>query len=482
MEVKKQKVISDSLFLASGHFILRLRGVVFIPIIVAAVGLEGYGAFIQIIINNLVILPIATMGLGLGFLRYTSKHEDEDIEHLSQDYWSVFLPVAVLSLLASLLVYLASPAISKYILSGGYLNSLRLSALMVLSGAWYRVDIHYIQSRKKFKLFSTYNIIYEFLPYLAFILGIIIKEGIFFGILLCVISQILLTLILKAYVIRELKYCHPSQKILLKFFKFSWALTLSNFTALLLEKVDRYFIGYFMGPTEIGIYNIVYAVCSLLDNIGFPLHKYFSVYLPKLWDEGFKDKVRAQLLEGMIYFLILAGGGLVGIVYLLRPAIGIFLDQAATTDTPFEWLALLIGLGIVFMTISKIFFHLTHYREQTYLQLIYQSIAVTINLGLNYFLVKTMGIMGAGIATLVSYTVVAMMCYFTLDLNIDILFVSKLLRIGLACVPLIFWFNIQTVYTLTDLGINIIVGLLIYLISIMLFRVVTWHEIKTRFI
>lgn len=481
MEIKKQKVISDSLFLASGNFLLRLRGVVFIPIIVAAVGLEGYGAFIQIIVNNLVILPIATMGLGLGFMRYTSKYEDDDIEHLSQDYWSVFLPVIILSIFSSLLVYLASPAISKYILSGGYLNSLRLSSLLVLSGAWYRVDIHYIQSRKKFKLFSTYNIIYEFLPYLAFILGIILKEGIFFGILLGVIVQAVLMIILKVYVIMGLRYSHPSQKTLLKFFKFSWALTLSNFTALLLEKVDRYIIGFFLGPAEIGIYNIVYAVCNLLYIIGFPLDKYFSVYLPKVWDEGFKDKVREQLREGMIYYLILASGGLVGIVYLLRPAIGIFLEQAPTAGTNFEGLALWIGLGILFMTISKIFFNLLQYREQTYLQLIYQTIAVAINLLLNYFLVKNMGIMGAGIATLVSYISVVMMCHFSLDLNLDFGFVTKLVKIGLACIPLIFWFNIQSVQTLTDLAISVFVGLLIYLLSIMLFRVVTLKDIKNRF-
>ena len=80
-----------------------------------------------------------------------------------------------------------------------------------------------------------------------------------------------------------------------------------------------------------------------------------------------------------------------------------------------------------------------------------------------------------------SYVSVVVMCQFSLDLNLDLGFVTKLIRIGLAFVPLVVWFNIQSVHTLTELAINIGTGLLIYLLSIMLLRVVTLEDIKNRF-
>ena len=101
MKVSKKKVISDSIFLSTGDLLIRLKGIVFIPIIISSVGLANYGAFVQILINVSLIVPFCTLELGMGFYRYTSKYDETDVKKLSRDYWTVFITIFILSLSVS---------------------------------------------------------------------------------------------------------------------------------------------------------------------------------------------------------------------------------------------------------------------------------------------------------------------------------------------------------------------------------------------
>ena len=444
--------------------------------------MDNYGALVQIMINPMMIMPFCTLALGMGFYRYTSKYDETEVEKLSQDYWTVFTTLFILSLLGALLVYLLSPIISKHILAGSSLNSLRLSSLLVVYVAGLnRVDVKYIQGRKKFKLYSVYNTFYILMPYLGLIAGIMLKSEIFFGLLLYLIIQSALAFSLKVYVIKELHFSRPSIKILKKFLKYSWALLFSELTGGLLSNVDRYFIGYFLGPAAIGIYNIVYSVCSLLDSFSIPFRKYFGTYLPKVWDEGKHYKVREQLKEGLVYYLIVSMGALAGIAFLLKPALKLILNKDISTIANFEWLVLVTGLGILGLGTARFFYQLIKYREQNHFQLVFQSISVVLNIGLNYFLVKEYGIIGAGIATFVSYLAVVIMCNYYLDMNLDLSFLTKVLRIGIASLAIILWLYLRAIDNFLNLALNIVIGMVIYLFLIFLLRIVKFKDIKRRF-
>lgn len=482
MKISKKKVISDSLFLTAGDFLLKLKGVIFIPIIISSVGMDNYGAFVQILVNVGMIVPFCTLALGMGFYRYTSKYDETEVEKLSRDYWTVSTTVFILSIFGALVAYLFSPIISKYILAGSSLNSLRLSSLLVVNRGLYYIDILYIEGRKKFKLSSIYLTFQDLAPYLGFIAGIMLKHEIFFGLLLYLIIQTALILSLKVYVIKALKFSNPSIKILRKFIKYSWALMLSSFTGGLLSKVDKYFIGYFLGPASIGIYNIVCSVCGLLDNFSVPFRKYFGTYLSKAWDEGKQNNVQEQLNEGLLYYLIISIGALAGITFLLRPAVKLLINKDFSSIENFEWLVLLTGLGILGLGTARFFYQLIKYKEQNHLQLIFQSISVVLNIGLNYLLVKEYGIIGAGMATFVSYLTVVVMCNYYLNMNLGISFLTKLLRIGIASLAIILWLYFHPVKNSFDLGLNIIAGLFIYFIFIFLFRVIRFQDIKSRFV
>jgi len=480
MKINKKKILSDSAFLTIGNLIINLRGIIFIPIIVGTVGMSNYGVFIQVIINSQVLVPLTTLALGMGFYRYTSKLDDSEIFNLSKDYWSVIFVSFILSFIGAAVVYATAPLVNNYILDGTALATIRLSSLLVITGSLITQNSKYIVARKYMKLYSLYKVAIEFIPYMAFIFGIVIKSDLFFGLLLYIIFEGILLLFNMIWITRRLKIVAPSLKVIIKFIKYSWSLCFSEITGGLLSKVDRYFIGYFMGPIAIGIYNIVYSVCSVLHVFTEPFRKYLATYMPKLWDSDKIFEVKEQVRSSLRYYLILAFGALVGIVFLLKPLIKLILHRDLSSIPNFNVLVLAVGLGILGYGISEIFFIMFQLKERNHLKLIFQLIAVTLNVALNVILIKQFGITGAGIATFISYFAVVLLCNSTIHIKYPLKFFYKLggmiISVSLAG---LFLYRFP-VNSFSGLIVNSFVYLCIYFLLILAMRVVSFSEIKGK--
>ena len=161
----------------------------------------------------------------------------------------------------------------------------------------------FLKCRKKFKLFSILILLYQLLPYLGLVIGIALYADIYLGFQALVFIQLIFNFLLLIFILSKLRFVRPSFDRFIRFFKFSWALSLSNISGGLLAKSDRYFIGYFMGPSAIGIYNVVYMVLSFIDQISVPFRNYYGTYLPKIWDELDRNETLKQLRIGIYVFI-----------------------------------------------------------------------------------------------------------------------------------------------------------------------------------
>jgi len=104
-------------------------------------------------------------------------------------------------------------------------------------------------------------------------MGFIIIQGVMVGLLIIINAA-------------ELKFIRPSIVIFKQFIKYTWPMPFSEITGGLLNKIDRYFIGFFFGTSAIGVYNIAFNIANLLYELTKPFILYFAVYMPKLWDKG----------------------------------------------------------------------------------------------------------------------------------------------------------------------------------------------------
>ena len=481
MNKLKKKIISDSFFLAGGDLLLRLKGIVFIPFIVHFIGLDNYGAFIQIIINDQIVAPLATLALGLAFIRYTFGFENHEVDNISRDYWSVIWISLIVSILGAALVYFLAPVISTHILKGRALDSLRLASLLVITGCLSSQNDKFISARRHMKLFSIYQIFYGLVPYLGLLLGISLGSDLYYGMVFYIIGEAFVVFVLMLWIIRQVKFVAPDIKRFAKFFDYSWSLVFTQISGGILSKVDRYFIGYYCGPAEIGIYNIIYSVCSFICSFNIPFVKYFGVYLSKEWDKGEFGKVLQQLREGLIYYLIISIGVLGGMTFLLKPLVKLLVKKDLAYISNIEGLILITGLGVVLWGATTFFNQVIKYKENNRMQLAFQSIAAILNILLNFYFVKKYGIFGAGVTTFLSYLVVLIMANVYLDLGLDYGFFKQVLKIIMASIISMTWFSHNSINSLIELMFNIIIGFAIYLFLIFISRAVTPHELKRRF-
>lgn len=481
MPIDKNKVISDSLFLTVCDFLLRFKGVIFIPLIISAVGLDYYGAFVQILINPTLIIPFCALALGMGFYRYTSQYTTDQKFQIGRDFWTVMSISFIISLAGAGILYLLSPIISKSILQGIGLRALRYSSILVINGVMWEVLTKFIQSRKQFKLYSIYELIYGLVPYISFVVGISVSKELFFGIILYILTETVLLLFLFFFVTRNIRFMLPSFSIFVKFLRYSWALLFSQLSGGILSKIDRYFIGYFLGPTSIGIYNIVYSVSQLLPAFAKPFGKYFDVYLPKHWDEGNYDKVKSQIREGLLYYLIITIGGLIGITLYLRPAIIILLGKTLSGVDHFEFLVFVTALGLLLFGTTEFYNKIVRYMEKNQFQLIFQLVAAFVNIILNFFLVRTLGILGAGIATFISYgiTIGLYNTFFTIDANLN--YFVKIFGIILATFPMIIIYHFIKSPNMVSLIASMFFSAIVFVLIIFVLRILTIKKIITRF-
>jgi len=479
---KKRKVISDSAVLSIVEVLIRLKGIIFLPVIIATIGLDHYGVFVQILVNQFLILSFCTLALGMAFFRYTSQFEDHDVYNLSVDFWTVISISAILSLIGAVVIYVLSPIISEQILDCLCLSSLRLSSALVIIGVFGEQLSRYIQSRRRFKLFGLYNIAYQLGPYLGFCIALLIKPDLFFGLQFYIGVQFVAVISLFIIVLRTIRFCLPSLSRLIKFIRYSWGLMFSWISGGLLSKINRYFIGYFLNPAAIGIYNIIYAVASFLDMYTVPFRKYFDVYLPKEWDSGHITKVKGQLKEGLLYYLIISVGTLVGLTLYLKPTIFFLLQKDVSYIPNFELLVFFIGIGLLCLGISRFYDPIIKFKEVNHLKLGILVVAVIVNAGLNYFFIPLYGLLGAAISTFFAYLIVLSFLGVLFRLNLKPVFFIKVTGMMIATIPIYVLYRLVEVRDILSLVLCITMGITFFLLIILFLRVINIKRLKSFFV
>jgi len=469
-----KKIITDSIYLMSSSFLLKFKGIILVPILIMSVGLGDYGAYIQIMTSVALIAPLCQMGLGQIFYRFTSRYKNEQIVEISSDYWFVMIVVMLLSLSGAGLIFISSDVFSKAILDGFSTKAIQLSSLFVITTNFYSVNNTFIQSRKQFKFYVLFNLVYEVAPYLIFILVMVLHEDLFIGLLSLLCSQLILNTILFAYIKSSIgiKIVKPCFKETLLYLRYSLPLTLSSITGGLLSKADTYFIGYFLGKEAIGIYGLVYTISLFIDQVSVPFLKYFQTYSPKEWDDGYEDRVILKLKTGLVLYFAFAVGLLSGLVCFAQPLVFFIFKKDISQFGDLQLLILIIGLGIIAFGISRIYYQLFNYQKKTHRQLYIQLFGLLINLVANYYLIPIYGLLGAAWTTLGSYLLVIIACSYRINLNLSSAHIKKLALIFISGLIVTATFFNRHNDNLVELLFGAILAAILYVLLMLLFKII----------
>lgn len=175
--------------------------------------------------------------------------------------------------------------------------------------------------------------------------------------------------------------------------------------SLVIYGVDRWIINVSLDTYQLGIYSLAYKLASVFDAI--VLYIISVVYSPHVYksyrDYGIIETERrnARLIKKYLLgsFVVIMSGYFI-LLYPFRWLVGAEFQGAY----PYIFI---IMMGYVFMGIGNLSSFLMYYLNKGRAILISYGVGASVNLVLLVLLIKSIGLTGAAVATVVSYVVVA---------------------------------------------------------------------------
>jgi O-antigen/teichoic acid export membrane protein len=479
MSIKK-KFASDVLVYGISSGLISLFGLITLPILTKTLSTDLYGVWVQIGVTIGLLLAFITFGFQVSIVRFLSGKEDK--QKVSSLFHLMLGLVLLNGLIFVLVTFFFQNVLSVFIFADvSFHRFVPLTGLWLMAQAIYAMNIAFIRSRSKIKLLALINICHSALHILILYLVLIVFAGTLeIVLILYIITTVILSVII--YSLEVVKTVGISIKVddlkntLKDLFKFSLPFIPNGALMWVLSSSDRYFIVHLLSLSENAVYSVAYSLVNVLSLFYMPLGFVAYPLLVAFWEKNQKSVVRDILEKSTrvyIFFIIPSIFGL----YVLGPKLIFILATSDYIVSPA--LILWISLGILFLGVYQINVYIIHLIKKTYYNTIIFFIAAVINIVLNYFFIKAIGIGGAAISTFITYLFLASVVTLLARKRIHYTFDSKF---TLKCIfaSVIMFVVIQQV-AITSIFMVLLVILLaaaIYLILTIILRCFTKEDIK----
>ncbi|MCK4354533.1 MAG: flippase, partial [Dehalococcoidia bacterium] len=188
---------------------------------------------------------------------------------------------------------------------------------------------------------------------------------------------------------------------------FGLPLVPAGLAAWIMTMADRYFLQFLSTPTELGLYSLGYKFGMVIQ--GLIVGPFSLAWPPFLLSIAKEKKAKEVYSSVLTYFVVIAMFAALGLSVLSKEILIVM------TKPPFYEaykVIPLIGLsyvlfGCYFVLNAGIWLE----KKTKYLALIV-GVGAAVNLGLNYLLIPSYGMMGAAVATVISYVLLPVGSYF----------------------------------------------------------------------
>ena len=196
-----------------------------------------------------------------------------------------------------------------------------------------------------------------------------------------------------------------------RYLRHSLPLVPSSLLGQLASNGDRFLVGYFLGAAQVGLYNSLYAVGSMVMLFNTPIT---NVLLPRIVRQlaaGDAAAADSDILRFCAAFFAIGVLGSVGLLVIGPWSLPLILKLGVATPLEASRLSALLMLALTVFGTTRIYSLHLHARSRTRsLFLAYGAGVVTSQIA-NLALIPWMGLKGAFLACLFSYSVIAVNLY-----------------------------------------------------------------------
>jgi len=405
--------------------IVSLRGLILIPILTKTLGASGYGIWAQIIVTISLITPIAMLGLPSAMVRFLAGEKDK--KEIQEGVYSVLFAILFFGLFFSLLLYaLSNPIALTIIRDASAAPLIKIASIIVLAGALDGATLQFFLTFGQMKKYSALTLLQTFGEVCLVALAVFYGFGLPGAVVSLLTSRIIIFLIAFFLIISKIGFVIPTftqiKSRLKPYLLFGLPMVPAVISAWVINMSDRYIIGYFMGSIPVGIYAAAYGIGNTILMFISPIRTVLYPTISKLWEEDKIEDVKTHLKYSVKYFLMIAIPSAFGLSVLSKELLVILATSefvsAGSVIIP------IVAFGtLIYGFYSIAAYVLTSAKKTHYIGLLLAVAAVT-NIILNVVLIPLLGILGAAIATLITFFVLAALTLYLSfkDLRFDLNF------------------------------------------------------------
>ena len=457
MSINSKKLLKTSLVYAAGQILIQAINLLLLPIYTNKLGVIEYGKISTITAFTGFISSFLILSIQSGLCRFYKDEVDKNkIVNTALNFAYLISGVMLI------LVCILGKPFSKIIF--GFGDSYKILCIVIITSMVSQIigiyTSKYIMEYKALKVciiqVSQISLQFIIIIYLVIYMNIGLM-GVLYGQLLASFTVLIILTLIEA---RNYKF--EMDKLLLKnMTTFSLGLLPVNLSGWILTLSDRYFIKHYNGFGDTGVYNLGYQFGMLINPLfitpflsSFTAYK-FEIYKNENAKEEFKSLFRKYNVIGCFIML--------GIAIYSKFGIMVF----ANNDFANAYKVVPLILYSYFLYGKTGYYALGFQIEnKTYKIGMYMGYAALLNIILNFFLVPEGGMIGAAIATIISYFLLNLIFikssnkYYKIDL--DIKFQSKVQIVTLVLYGAYYLISVRNISILKEFIINIFI-MIIYL-------------------
>lgn len=471
-------MLTSVLWVTIARIILGLTPLITLPALTSSFTPEWYGVWSQITITISFVAPLVGLGFDTTVIRYFATGFDNK-ENI-RDFYSLAAFIGIFSLALILLAALASNTFSRIMFSSSELKLYAvLTFIYVMAQGLYNYVISYFRVTQSMRTYAMFDMTDGLLNALIMVI-VPLKFHSVAGMVTALISnQCLFVLIFLIFIYRNIGFQGLSFANIAKYLKYGLPLVPNSLFLWLVNSSGRYFLTHFRGLADVGVYAAGYTIANTMTLFFMPISIVLFPVISKLWGEGKKEKVAAQITAANRWYLILAVPGAFGLSYLAKPIVGLLStkDFAGGADIIF-----VLTLANLLYGVYQINLYGALLIEKNLKLTGFFAIAGILNLVLNFVMVPAFGLQGAALAMLCSFlflaAAVVRWAKSIINFHFDWRGTGKVLLSACVMVGALFLSeNFVHLQGISYLIVEILLGVIVYGLCLLATRTVTKEEL-----
>jgi O-antigen/teichoic acid export membrane protein len=406
-----KNLFTDSLVYSAGNIVTRLLPFLLLPVYTHYFSPEQFGVYSLVRSLWFFAAVFYLYGMETAFQKFFI--ESKDFEERKKIFSSTLILILITSVILSLILFITSRSDAKLLTGNSsdyYL--IRILALLLIIDPLSRFPMILLNGLQLSKLYTTINIssvIVNFMLNLFFI--VVLKLGIE-SILYAFIIYYAFLFIMSFWFCRkyfELKIHFDKIRILVRF---AFSFLFYGLFLISLDLIDRFFLGHMKGNDEVGIYSACYTIGMAMNLL---ISGFRTAWMPFFLN--LKEEENNKLIFSRVFTFFCYGGMIIFLAIslfandLVRIRIGNFVFMDERYWSGMVILPYILGAYFLFGLYTNL--NIASYFENKIKYLIISSgIAFASNIILNIVLIPPFSIIGAAVATMISYFIMFIVLYY----------------------------------------------------------------------